>query len=215
MLMTCKKIKTILFASLIVAIVIPLIVAIVIPLIVAMTIPFNSAGIVDTEIIDDELLITQYNSMFGNDSNISNEKKIKVIIAMMNAKETEISQPKNQDKVAKKVLKILEKIENTENKDEKQQLKKQLDGKSEKMLQVGLVLTKEYNKNPEYWDKELDKTSNSPERTFTELPTFTPSKKSIYIVSIKANVSELEAIFALSESDNDIDKALKYLDNNK
>ncbi len=148
--MTENNAKMILFAS----------------LITAMILPFSGMSAAQAaDAVDDESLIAQYDRIFSSDNNLSDQKKIQVITSMQNGVEIQLSTPQDQDKVAYEVLEILEQIDNSKSVDERMKLQEKLDGKTEIMLQVGLVLATEYEKDPDKWDKELDRTANSKQRT--------------------------------------------------
>ncbi len=142
-----KKVQTILFAG----------------LIATMILPFSMINYAEASVIDDELLIHQYNNIFG-DNNTSDDIKIRVINSMINSEVIELVQPKYQDLYANQVLEILEQIRNSDDGNEKQQLKEQLDEKQERLLEVGIVLADAYKLDPYFWDLELDRTANSSER---------------------------------------------------
>ena len=116
----------------------------------------------EASIMDDELLIHQYEIIFGNDDNISDEKKIKVINSMMDRVIIELVQPKYQNMYANQ---ILEQMKHSDDDNEKQVLKAQFDGLRERLLKVGIVLADEYKSDTAFWDLELDRTANSPERS--------------------------------------------------
>lgn len=116
-------------------------------------------------VIGDAFLVEQYDEIFPGDEKTPNELKIRVMNSMANATEAELSRPEGQDEVAQEVIALLNEIELAKDKETRDALKAELDAKTTRMLEVGLVLAEEYAKDPDGWDRKLDQYADSAQRT--------------------------------------------------